>query len=80
MANLVNAKQLKAARALAGLTQADLGEALGVNERQVRFWERAKDRPPASRRWAPKIERVLRANGVEVFAEPSPGVRFATEQ
>ncbi|NDB69761.1 MAG: XRE family transcriptional regulator [Methylocystaceae bacterium] len=37
---LASERQLKAARALAGLTQKDLGRIVGVNERQIRFWEK----------------------------------------
>ena len=37
---LASVRQLKAARALAGLTQKDLGRIAGVNERQIRFWEK----------------------------------------
>jgi len=40
MPKLVSTKQLKAARALAGLTQDQLGAAMGLNGRMVRFWER----------------------------------------
>ena len=37
---LASVRQLKAARALAGLTQKDLGKILNVDERQIRFWEK----------------------------------------
>jgi hypothetical protein len=37
---IVSTRQLKTARALAGLTQRDLGKLLGVDERQIRFWEK----------------------------------------
>ena len=40
MGELASCSQLRAARALLGWTQRDLGKALGVDERQVRFWER----------------------------------------
>ena len=46
--NLVTGRQLRAARVLAGMTQKTLAEALGINERAVRFWERKHDRPPTS--------------------------------
>ena len=48
---LASVRQLKAARALAGLTQKDLGRIMGVNERQIRFWEkRIPTRPRKTRR------------------------------
>jgi transcriptional regulator with XRE-family HTH domain len=74
MPNLINTRQLRAARVLAGLTQRSLGASLGVDERQVRFWER---RIPTNPRKVARIEQALLANGVALFAEPTAGVRFA---
>ena len=37
---LISCRQIRAARALIGWTQKDLGDAIGVHERQIRFWER----------------------------------------
>ena len=45
--NLVTGRQLRAARVLAGLTQRTLGAALGVDERQIRFWERRHNSKPS---------------------------------
>jgi transcriptional regulator with XRE-family HTH domain len=70
---LVSTRQLKAARALAALTQADLGSILGVDQRQIRFWERRL--PNCSYKLA-NIERALAACGVELTANPA-GVRLA---
>ena len=72
--NLVNGRQLRAARVLAGLTQKTLGAALDVDERQIRFWER---RIPINPRKAARIEQALLANGVALFTEPTAGARFA---
>ena len=72
--NLVNCRQLRAARVLAGLTQKTLGAALNVDERQIRFWER---RIPTNPRKAARIEQALLANGVALFTEPTAGARFA---
>jgi len=74
MPNLVSTKQLKAARALAGLTQDELGAAMGLNGRMVRFWER---RIPTNPRKVARIEQALLANGVALFSEPTAGVRLA---
>jgi len=70
---LVTVRQLKAARALAGLTQAGLGAAIGVHERQIRFWER---RIPSNPRKRLMIEQALAERGVELTAHPV-GVRLA---
>ena len=69
MAGLVETRQLKAARALAGLTQQALGQALGVDGRQVRFWER---RLPKSPKKLSAIEAALEAHGVNASADPYP--------
>ncbi len=78
MSNIVTGRQLRAARILAGLTQRQLAQAVGVHERAARYWELKEDKAPTS---TPdileKIEVVLRENGVIVFAEPSAGVRVA---
>ena len=75
--NLITGRQLRAARVLAGLTQRTLGAALGVDERQIRFWERRHHSKPSGARHHTRIERVLLDHGVILMAEPSPGVRLA---
>ena len=74
MANLINPRQLRAARTMAGLTQRGLGVALGVDERQIRFWER---RIPTNPRKLARLEQALLANGVALFTEPTAGARLA---
>lgn len=71
MTGLVTTRQLKAARALAGLTQQALGQAMGVDGRQIRFWER---RLPKSLKKLTTIEAALRAHGVIASADPTPSV------
>jgi len=39
MSNIVTGRQLRAARILAGLTQKQLAQAVGVHERAARYWE-----------------------------------------
>jgi len=74
--NLVTGRQLRAARVLAGLTQRSLGAALGVDERQIRFWERRHHSRPSGARHHAQIERTLLDHGVILFAEPTPGARL----
>jgi transcriptional regulator with XRE-family HTH domain len=77
MSNIVAGRQLRAARILAGLTQKELAEAVGVHERAARYWESKKDEAPTSTvDLLEKTETVLRENGVIVFATPTAGVRL----
>lgn len=71
--SLISCRQLKAARALAGWTQRDLGMAVGVNERQVRFWEK---RIPKSSKKRNTLEKVFLEAGVEFVSIPTVGVRL----
>jgi transcriptional regulator with XRE-family HTH domain len=79
MSNIVTGRQLRAARILAGLTQRQLAQAVGVHERAARYWELKENKPPTSTTSIlEKIEAVLRNHGVIVFASPTPGARLAT--
>jgi len=71
--SLATCRQLKAARAFAGWTQRDLGSALGVNERQIRFWEK---RIPTNVRKRQMLEHVFEDAGVEFVSDPTIGVRM----
>jgi transcriptional regulator with XRE-family HTH domain len=73
MTGLVATRQLKAARALAGLTQQALGHALGVDGRQIRFWERRLPKSPTK---LSAIEAAVEAHGVTFLASPNAGVQF----
>ena len=78
MLNIVTGRQLRAARILAGLTQRQLAQAVGVHERAARYWEIKEGKPPTSTPdTLQKIETVLRDYGVIVFSTPTAGVRFA---
>jgi transcriptional regulator with XRE-family HTH domain len=80
MSNIITGRQLRAARILAGLTQKELAEAVGVHERAARYWESKKDESPTSTvDLLEKAEAVLRDKGVIVFTKPTAGVRVATE-
>jgi len=79
MSNIISGRQLRAARTLAGLTQKQLAQAVGVHERAARYWELKENKPPTSTlSLLEEIEVVLRNHGVIVFASPSPGARIAT--
>ena len=79
MSNLVTGRQLRAARILAGLTQKQFAQAVGVHERAARYWEMKDDKMPTS---VPssheRIEAALRDHGVVVFSSPAPGARLMT--
>jgi transcriptional regulator with XRE-family HTH domain len=48
MSNIVSGRQIRAARMLAGLTQADLARAAGCHPRSVRYWESKGNNPPTN--------------------------------
>jgi transcriptional regulator with XRE-family HTH domain len=78
MSNIVNGRQLRAARILAGLTQKELAQAVGVHERAARYWELKGDKSPTSTlSLLEKTEAVLRDHGVIVFATPTAGARLS---
>ena len=74
MGGLVNPRQIRAARALLGWTQADLGRALGIDQRIVRFHERRLPRNPKK---LSALEEAFNTQGVELIATPTFGVRMA---
>jgi transcriptional regulator with XRE-family HTH domain len=79
MSNIITGRQLRAARILAGLTQRQLAQAVGVHERAARYWELKENKAPTSTlEFLEKIEAVLRDHGVIVFASPTPGARLGT--
>jgi len=78
MSNIITGRQLRAARVLAGLTQRQLARAVGVHERAARYWELKENQTPTSTLSSlERIEAVLLAHGVIVFASPTPGARLS---
>ena len=76
--SIITGRQLRAARILAGLTQKQLAEKVGVNERAARYWELKEHRAPTSTiSLLEKVEAVLRDRGVIIFSQPTPGARLA---
>jgi transcriptional regulator with XRE-family HTH domain len=79
MSSIITGRQLRAARILAGLTQRQLAQAVGVHERAARYWELKENKLPTSTTSIlEEIEAVLRNHGVIVFASPTAGARLAT--
>ena len=72
--NLVTGRQLRAARALAGLTQYDLACAVGVDARSVRRWEARANKRPTGPPNNLRIEHALRLRGVALTKIPAVGV------
>ena len=69
MSNIITGRQLRAGRVLAGLTQRQLAQAVGVNERAARYWELKENKLPALTVYhLEKIEAVLRDHGVNVIS------------
>jgi transcriptional regulator with XRE-family HTH domain len=77
MSNIVSGRQIRAARMLAGLTQADLARAAGCHPRSVRYWENKGSSPPTNvASTLNSIEQALNRHGVIPFSTPTPGVRL----
>ena len=75
--NIVSGRQIRCARTLAGLTQAELARAAGLHPRSIRYHERKGDAPPTCvESTLNAIEHALAEKGVIVFREPTPGVRL----
>jgi transcriptional regulator with XRE-family HTH domain len=77
MSNIVSGRQIRAARMLAGLTQADLARAAECHPRSVRYWEsKGSDAPTNVASTLKTIEQALNRHGVIAFSSPTPGVRL----
>ena len=77
MTNIVSGLQIRAARMLAGLTQAELAREAGYHSRAVRYWESKGNKPPTNvASTLDSIEQALNRHGVIAFSTPTPGVRL----
>jgi transcriptional regulator with XRE-family HTH domain len=77
MNNIVSGRQIRAARVLAGLTQAELAREAGCHPRSVRYWEsKDADAPTNVASTLDSIEQALIRYGVIAFSTPTPGVRL----
>jgi DNA-binding transcriptional regulator YiaG len=73
--DLMSGSQLRAGRALAGLSQRAFAARIGVTVRSVCSWEAKEGRP----RWGwhnDRVVEVLADAGVTVFSRPTLGVRL----
>jgi len=78
MSNIASGRQIRAARILAGLTQAELANAAGYHTRAVRYWESKEDGlPTCVSETLDRVEQALLKNGVVVFTSPTVGARVA---
>jgi transcriptional regulator with XRE-family HTH domain len=79
MSDIITGWQLRAARILAGRTQRQLAQEVGVHERAAPYCELKEDKAPTSLPSSlEKVEAVLRTHGVIVLAIPTPGARLET--
>lgn len=66
---------LRAARVLAGMTQAELATAAGLHAKSVAYWERKGSQGRYGEVGARRILDALRAHGVEIMPGDGEGVR-----
>ena len=78
MAKLVTGTQLRAARALVGLTQWELAHDSGLHVNSIRYMER-KDRIRSAWSVIERVETVLERYGVVLISLPTPGVRLSKD-
>jgi len=71
--NLRTGRQLKAARALAGIKQVELAKATGLHVNSIRYMER-KDRITDTCSTIERVVAVLEGFGVVLVSDPTPGV------
>jgi ribosome-binding protein aMBF1 (putative translation factor) len=75
--DLISSRQLKAARALAGLSQVKLATEAGFNRDACRYWEAHGNGYPTSvQSTLDSITATLERHGVIVFRDPTPGARL----
>lgn len=71
----VSGAMLRAARVLAGMTQAELATAAGLHAKSVAYWERKGSRGRFGEVGARRMLDALREHGVEVMPGDGEGVR-----
>jgi transcriptional regulator with XRE-family HTH domain len=75
---VISGAQLRAARALLGLSAAQLAEAAGVGHRTIQRFEAEDDIPDGRTAILKQIIRTLEAHGIIFLGDPvaSPGVQL----
>jgi DNA-binding transcriptional regulator YiaG len=74
----VSASQIRAARALLGISSEELSRASGVGWATVRRFEEAEGIPASRKGTLRRLKSALQAAGIEFIGDPieSPGVRL----
>mgnify|MGYP003380801828 CR=1 FL=1 len=74
---ILTGAQIRAARALIGITRSELAYQARLHPNAVKYWE-VRDTIPRYQPYAVgRIERCLERLGVVAFADPHPGVRLS---
>lgn len=78
---ITSGSQIRGARAMLGLRLSDLAADADVNLNTIRYWEaRESIRRRGDEPWALRaVREALARRGVEVFNDPTPGVRFSSQ-
>ena len=74
----VSAGQIRAARALLGISSEELSKLSGIGWATVRRFEEADGVPPSRSGTLERVKQALEARGIEFIGDPntSPGVRL----
>jgi transcriptional regulator with XRE-family HTH domain len=75
---MISSSQIRAARALLGISAADLAERSGVTWKTVQRYESADGVPPSRGGNLERVQQALEEAGVEFIGDPetTPGVRL----
>lgn len=75
---MISAAQIRAGRALLGLSSKELAELSGVSWATIKRFEEAEGIPPSRSGTLDRLETTLEAAGIEFLGDPdiSPGVRL----
>jgi transcriptional regulator with XRE-family HTH domain len=79
---MISSSQIRAARALLGISAADLAERSGVTWKTVQRFESADGVPPSRAGTLDRVQQALEDAGVEFIGDPetTPGVRLKTRR
>lgn len=79
---MVSSSQIRAARALLGISAADLAGLSGVTWKTVQRFESVDGIPPSRSGTLERVQHALEGAGIEFIGDPisSPGVRLRREK